>query len=398
MANAISPLIQQYTVDFASSNNFVFVKGIQGDGYGTRYIDIALLNDTQPYTINSDAVTVVIRGTKPDNKAVFNECEIINNNTIRAEITQQMSAVAGKGDYEISIMDKKENRALTSFPFYIIISKSSFDIGYVVSSDEFGLLISKINQIDKLEINVSELIEETLETINSSKSQTEQCKTATDDAINATNELREFHNEASVAENQRIANETKRQQDTAIAISNTEKATQNAITRTESMRELEQSVNEAESARVLAENDRKQQAIDFASEEEIRKANELVRIDDENSRIKSEEKRERNENIRQIQETKRQEDTQTALSESITATNNANAATAYAKSVGDDLVDRLNRGEFKGDKGEDGVIHTVSGQYAFQIINDHLIMFYAEGDEPLDMKIDSNGHLILTIE
>ena len=62
------------------------------------------------------------------------------------------------------------------------------------------------------------------------------------------------------------------------------------------------------------------------------------------------------------------------------------------------MVDRLNRGEFKGDKGEDGVIHTVSGQYAFQIINDHLIMFYAEGDEPLDMKIDSNGHLILTIE
>lgn len=117
MANAITPLIQQYTVDFASSNNFVFVKGIQGDGYGTRYVDIALLNDTQPYLINSDAVVVVIRGTKPDNKAIFNECEILNNNTIRAEITQQMSAVAGKGDYEISIMDKVENRTLTSFPF-----------------------------------------------------------------------------------------------------------------------------------------------------------------------------------------------------------------------------------------------------------------------------------------
>ena len=37
MQNTITPLIQQYTVDFASNNNFLFVKGIQGDGYGTRY-------------------------------------------------------------------------------------------------------------------------------------------------------------------------------------------------------------------------------------------------------------------------------------------------------------------------------------------------------------------------
>ena len=146
MQNTITPLIQQYTVDFASNNNFLFVKGIQGDGYGTRYVDISLLNDIQPYIIDPDVVEVVIRGTKPDNKTVFNSCEIINSNTIRAEITQQMSAVAGKSDYEISIIAKEENRTLTSFPFFIMISKSSFDVGYVVSSDEFGLLIEKINK------------------------------------------------------------------------------------------------------------------------------------------------------------------------------------------------------------------------------------------------------------
>lgn len=398
MTNAISPLIQQYTVDFASSNNFVFVKGIQGDGYGTRYIDIALLNDTQPYTINSDAVTVVIRGTKPDNKAVFNECEIINNNTIRAEITQQMSAVAGKGDYEISIMDKKENRALTSFPFYIIISKSSFDIGYVVSSDEFGLLISKINQIDKLEINVSELIEETLETINSSKSQTEQCKIATDDAINATNSLREFHNTVLAAENQRIANENKRQQDTATAIANTEKATQDAISQTTSMQELEQSVSETESERALSENARKQQALDFANEEAIRKTNELVRIGDENTRKSSEVNRESKESIRELQEHNRETKTQSAISEANTATSNANEAATYATNVGNDLSERLRRGEFKGEKGDNGVISTVSGKFAFQIVNDHLIVFYDDQDDPPNFSINDEGHLIYTFE
>ena len=114
MPNAITPLIQQYTVDFASNNNFLFVKGIQGDGYGTRYVDISLMNNGQPYTVNSEAVTVAIRGTKPDTSVIFNECEILDNNTIRVEITQQMSAIAGKGNYEISIISNLENRTLTS--------------------------------------------------------------------------------------------------------------------------------------------------------------------------------------------------------------------------------------------------------------------------------------------
>ncbi len=397
MTNSITPLIQQYIVDFASNNNFLFVKGIQGDGYGTRFVDISLLNDAQPYTINPDDVEVVIRGTKPDNKSIFNACEIINDNTIRAEITQQMSAISGKSGYEISIIAKKENRVLTSFPFFIMISKSSFDVGYVVSSDEFGFLVDKINKVNTLEVDIVKIIEDTLELNEESKFQTESCKTATNEAIEATNSLKDFHSTAEEAENQRIANEEKRQSDTATAIQNTEKATRDAIGKINVMDELEQSIEDAEAERVSAENERIQQAIDFANDEETRKANELIRIDHYNDSVISEEQRKKDEIIRQNQEAKRQEDAQEALSETITATNNANTATAYAKSVGDDLVARLNRGEFKGEKGDDGVVHTVSGQYAFQIVNDHLIMFYTEGDEPLDMEIDSNGHLILTV-
>lgn len=397
MTNAITPLIQQYTVDFSSNNNFLFIKGIQGDGYGTRYADISLLNDAQPYIINPDAIEVVIRGTKPDNKAIFNQCEIINSNTIRVEITQQMSAVSGKSDYEISIIAKKENRTLTSFPFFIMISKSSFDVGYVVSSDEFGLLIEKINKVNALEVDIAKIIEDTLELNEENRSQTESCRIATDEAVKATNSLKDFQATAEEAESQRIANEEKRQSDTAIAIQNTEKATQDATDKINTMNNLEQSIEEAEAERVSSENERIQQAIDFANEEETRKANELIRIDHYNDSVISEEQRKNNEIVRQNQEANRQTDTQEAISKTVAATNNANTATAYAKSVGDDLVARLNRGEFKGEKGDDGVIHTVSGQYAFQIIDDDLYMFYTEGDQPLDLEIDENGDLILNI-
>lgn len=230
MAESITPIIQEYTVDFASSNNFLFVKGIQGDGYGTRYVDITLVNNTSPYTIDQDAVRVVIRGTKPDGTAVFNECEILNDNTIRVEITQQMSAVSGKGNYEISIMALETNQTLTSFPFFIMTSQSSFDIGYVVSSDEFGLLVEKINQVDQLDKEVNESIDRAEEAIANAETATENANTATQNAIDATEAMNNLHDTVSAAEEQRIENENKRQEDTATAIANAEEATQNAIT------------------------------------------------------------------------------------------------------------------------------------------------------------------------
>lgn len=148
---SITPLFQPYEVDFTrSTNNILFIKGVQGDGYGTRYVDISLMNNGKMYNISADSARVVIRGTKPDNNSIFNECEIISDNIVRVEITQQMAAIPGRGNYEISIISLSENRVLTSFPFFIMISKSAFDSESIISSNEFGLLVQKINQVDEM--------------------------------------------------------------------------------------------------------------------------------------------------------------------------------------------------------------------------------------------------------
>lgn len=379
MTSGITPLIQRYTVDFASTNNFLFVKGIQGDGHSTRYVDITLLNETQPYLINQDAVEVVIRGTKPDNKSIFNVCEILDNHTIRVEITQQMSAVPGKSSYEISVMDKQENCAITSFPFFIVISKSSFDIGYVVSSDEFGLLIQKINEVNHLNLTISDLIDETQTVISESRSQTEQCRSATEEAIEETDKVKEFHHSAEQAEALRNEKEQKRQSDTAAAITNVQNATRDAIVQTDAMRQLEANVQAEEQKRSDAEKIRIQNAADFIKEENRRKAN-------ESNRIAAEEKREA--------------DTREALTKSSNATIKATDAAGYANSVANDLINRLNNGELNGKDGKDGkdgVITTIAGQYAFQIENDDLYLYYSEGDQPLDAEIDENGEFIINL-
>ena len=61
----------------------------------------------------------------------------------------------------------------------------------------------------------------------------------------------------------------------------------------------------------------------------------------------NESERNQNEAIRQEQEQNREEKTNKAIEDT-------NTAAAYAASVGDDLIKRLNNGEFKGDKGDQG--------------------------------------------
>ena len=388
MANAITPLIQQYTVDFASNNNFLFVKGMQGDGYGTRYVDISLVNNGQPYTVNSEAVTVIIRGTKPDTSIIFNECEILDSNTIRVEITQQMSAVAGKGNYEVSIMSNLENRTLTSFPFFIIISKSSFDIGYVVSSNEFGLLVDKINQVHKIQLDLSGLKSDMQDTIKDCEDAKDECIDTTDKAKKIISDMNTLNQNISNAEAQRVLNENNR--------SNAENI--------RGTKEIER--NNAEQIRISNENTRKSAEItrnnnenDRAIAENARAVAEEARNTAEGDREDAEAIRQANEVIRQNQEQTRQTDTATAIANANTATANANTATNRANTISADLEYKVATDYYKGEPGKDGVITTIDiNQLAFEVIDGHLIMTYETGNtDAQKFSINTNGHLIYTL-
>lgn len=316
MPDSITPIIETYTVDLASNNNFWFVTGIQGDGWATRYVDILLVKNGQSYEINKDTVNIMIRGTKPDNKQILNPCTIIDSNTIRVEITPQMAAVPGDGEYQITIADKKENRVLTSFPFLIKIFESTFDFGYVLSSDEFGILVEKINQVDRLEIDVVELIKEITVVINESNTQTELCK-------NATNAMTELNATIIADENQRISNENERQSNTATAITNAEIAISNAITATNNANSATDSANAATSA--------VQERID-----EYDSLNVSQKVQDAINAINS-----ANDAASQAQERINEYDSlniSTTIQNAVNVTNSANAATSAATTATENAI------------------------------------------------------------
>lgn len=241
----ITPLTQHYSVDFSQSNNNILsVKGMEEDGYSTRFVEVSLLSNGMLYSIPIDgSVRAIIRGTKPDRTGIFNECEILDQNTVRFEITPQMAAVPGRGIYEISVSSLEETEAgkyqtITSYPFYINIHESAFHPDGILSSDEFGLLTSKINIFDKLEKDTNHLMEE-------SREQTSLCESAASDSIAATAEMNHLHDAVTSAEEQRISNEEQRQLLAAEAIRNADSASKSADTASASAHAAANAANEA---------------------------------------------------------------------------------------------------------------------------------------------------------
>lgn len=133
----MNPIYYDCTLNMSSNNNFIQISTVQEDGPEKRYIRAMLINNSVEYTIPPDT-EAYIAGTKPDNNAIFNKCTIENNRII-AEITPQMSAVSGRGDYQMMLIDMTDNSQLKTFPFYIV-TVGVFDPGAVTSTSEFQAL------------------------------------------------------------------------------------------------------------------------------------------------------------------------------------------------------------------------------------------------------------------
>ena len=289
-------IYQHYIIDMSSNNNFVQVPTVQGDGNGVRGFEVELIQNGVPYEIDADDVIISIMGTKPDTTGIFNECSLTDEGYILVDITSQMSAVKGRGDYEIVLMSRSKNSQLKSFPFFIITTPSALDIDYLISSDEFQTLTKRIIECDQALEDMQEL-EETVTANENERISNENTRQQ--------NELTRQDNEDTRKSNetQRQKNEQERQSNEDIRKVNEERRIAN-----EDLRKEAENVREAnELVRQDNESVREQNEQDRKDNEIVREANENERITNELDRISSEEARESNEAIREDNEETRQQ-------------------------------------------------------------------------------------------
>lgn len=342
-------VFKHYVIDLSCNNNFVQVPAVQGDGNNVRGFEVELISNNVQYVVDAENTIVSIAGTKPDTKQILNECEVTEEGYILVDITSQMTAVAGRGDYSITLMDRNTNSLLQSFPFYILTTKSAFNANEIVSSNEFQLLTHTVVEAKSAIDDIRELEEEVTEN----------------------EELRKLAESNRVlAENERELAEQKRQEDTAIAIENAEIATEHANEATENAKKATEDTNIAiELANQATENTIN--AIANANTATQNANNTVERIENlEQSWVDSENIRIQNENERIHNEQERQQ----SLEELNEATTNTITATNRANTISEDLEKKLASGYFNG-----VVMKLETNEYYFSIVDGDLILTYNDG-------------------
>lgn len=137
--------IQNLTLDVNDNVKFRYIKGKQWDN-DSRFVRIKITESGEQFALPKNC-TAVFRCLKPDGTRCINEATINQDNTITVELTNQVLAVEGTVNADISLMDG--NSILSSATFFIEVGAVPASANQVTSTDEFLILTETINEATK---------------------------------------------------------------------------------------------------------------------------------------------------------------------------------------------------------------------------------------------------------
>lgn len=152
-------LIQKIVLDVDKKTSFKYVYAKQGDN-GSRFVNVELVKNGKSITFDND-VTAIIRAKKPDGNSAVNDATVNDDNTITAELTEQILAVKGIVDADISVRNAS-GKTLSSASFKIEVDEAPVGKN-VASSNEFLLLNKIINDASETIKKVNDTTEHLLQ-------------------------------------------------------------------------------------------------------------------------------------------------------------------------------------------------------------------------------------------
>lgn len=115
---------KRINIDLYSSDFSEIVRTQQGDNL-TRFVEIALFNQNEPYTISSDVV-VKVEGHRGDNSLFSKSCSC-SNNIITLELDDDILLYAGMAKAKVILYSSDYKKILSSAPFRISVEEAPCD-------------------------------------------------------------------------------------------------------------------------------------------------------------------------------------------------------------------------------------------------------------------------------
>lgn len=193
---------QNITLDVNNRVEYKYINAKQGD-HNSRFLNITLVENGNKI-VPTGRSRATFRCLKPDGKICFNNSIINDDGSITVCLTQQILAVNGTVRADISLIEG--STVFSSATFFIQVESSPLSEKGALSSDEFLVLIEKMEEVDALSskvMNAADKMEAAENGLNELNSQIEsinqnvesvqsEIQTMKDDIINIDNTVSEI--------------------------------------------------------------------------------------------------------------------------------------------------------------------------------------------------------------
>ena len=136
----MTPIVYDFVVDIINYSKYFIVPIPQGD-IGTRYIDVTVVENGQPYSYPQSASYSCI-GTNGAGNGVSVTCSLVGGK-VRIPISNAMTSYAGIGNYRVEII--ADNQIKASFKFHLSIEAAPEESSQIVASDDYQNLADLIS-------------------------------------------------------------------------------------------------------------------------------------------------------------------------------------------------------------------------------------------------------------
>jgi hypothetical protein len=151
---ALENIIRHIVLD-VSVHKYVAVVIKQNDR-NSRELIVTVTDCGRPYPIDV-SIKPRIKAKKSDNTFVVNDCTILDDGTIKIDITEQMTIVSGITEYELALFDANSDKILHTMNFVINVKENVFSDEEVTSTNEFTAFENGLLKVDQVTQVVDEM-------------------------------------------------------------------------------------------------------------------------------------------------------------------------------------------------------------------------------------------------
>ena len=115
----------------------------------SRFIIVKCTENGVFKKLDKGTMTCNIKVLTPDDRAIFDPCEILDDGTVKVSVSESMVYAAGVAKAELNIFDDSTATLLATMVFNFIIKPSAYSDDKIIASDEFSALTELITKAEK---------------------------------------------------------------------------------------------------------------------------------------------------------------------------------------------------------------------------------------------------------